>query len=251
MKIGLYSTHPAADAYPLLEGPDLSNFTAAIEQDGQREEIVLLRVGDETVILDGRNRYIACLALGIEPRFRYFDETTEGDPVAFVKSKNNDRRHQERISRVLSLSRLVEVHRRESKRLKRQDALPGVDLNTAQMVKAISEDGSPELVAAVHAGEVDAAHAAALSQLEPEEQREGIERIKAQQAEPEKPVRAKQEQAGITITLTPRDVVALTSALRVCGTEMAAVFARLASSVHPEAVEGGKVLRRVLGSVAQ
>ena len=245
MKIGGYNSHPAADAYPLLQGSDLQNFIAGIEQDGQRCPIVLYAVTpDETVILDGRNRMLACITLKIEPITRYYDEATEGDPVLFVKSMNNDRRHQEVLSRVLSLQRVVDIAKRGKKA--KEPTLPGVSMDTATMIKQISEDASPELVAAVHAGEVDAAHAAALSQLEPEEQTEGLKRIRAADAPEPKPTRAKQAQEGVTLMLTPRDLAALQSALRVCGAEMAAVFARCERSVHPEAVEGGKVLRRMV-----
>ena len=123
MKIGGFDCHPAADAYPLLIGPDLDNFIASIEQDGQRCPIVLYApithtdkvTSAESVILDGRNRMVACIKLRIEPIVRYFDESTEGDPVLFVKSMNNDRRHQEVLSRVLSLQRVVDIAKRDRK----------------------------------------------------------------------------------------------------------------------------------------
>jgi ParB-like chromosome segregation protein Spo0J len=240
MRIGLYDTHPAADAYPLLQRADLANFTASIKADGQREAIVLLAVTpDQTLILDGRNRYIALLSLGIEPRFRYFDEVTEGDPIAFVKSMNNDRRHQEIVSRVLSLQRLQVIDRRERKR-DTQDWLPDVSKTEASMLAQINEDAEPEVLAAVHAGELDASKAAALSQLEPEQQREGIERIRAAREEEEKPepVRARKAHEGIAYEageLSPTDIAALVTLCRIGE-----------KSVHAEAGHGASVLRRMV-----
>jgi len=248
MKIGDYDCHGAACAYPMLTGSDLANFIEGIKENGQREPIVLLAVTPDwpdgtkgSVILDGRNRYVACLKLGIEPKLRYFDEATEGSPTAFVKSMNNDRRHQEQLSRVLSLQRIVAISRVGKKRQK-QDALPGVDVTTAEMVKQIEQDGSPELVAAVHAGEVDAAHAAALSQLEPDEQIEGIKRLTAEVEQPE-PVRAKtvEENAqSVLVRLSPVEVAAL-RCLAFLGDK----------SVHMEAREGSKVLRRIVPGVGR
>jgi hypothetical protein len=42
------------------------------------------------MILDGRNRYRACLEARVEPRFVEFDAD---DPIAFVVSVNIKRRH--------------------------------------------------------------------------------------------------------------------------------------------------------------
>jgi hypothetical protein len=65
----------------------LERLRADIEENGQNHEIVLF----EGKILDGRNRYVACLMAGREPRFRQFD----GDELAalrFVASENICRR---------------------------------------------------------------------------------------------------------------------------------------------------------------
>lgn len=253
MKIGNHETHPAADAYPLLQGDDLKNFTAGIKQDGQREPIVLLpmpldktfrSVDDGALILDGRNRYIALLALGIEPRFRYFDEATEGDPVAFVKSMNNDRRHQERLSRVLSLQRIVTIDKAARKKA-RQEWLPDVSKSESAMLDRINEDAEPEVIAAVHAGEIDESKAAALSQLEPDRQREGLARIRKAQEEEEKPepVRAKTTHEGVRYDggdLSPTDMAALA--------ELVAIGAK---SVNVKAAYGAGVIRRMVPGVGK
>jgi hypothetical protein len=205
MKIGQHESHAAADAYPLLTGADFDNLVDSIEQYGLTDPITLY----QGKILDGRNRYAACVKLGIRPRFT---EYKGDDPIGYVKLRNNDRRHQEVLSRVLSLQRVVAIAKRQRKK---QDWLPNVNAVDSGMVKQIDEDGSPELVEAVHSGDVDAAQAAALSQLEPEQQRDGIERIKAARAEPEKPVRAQSSSAAssVAIVLTQVDVAALLEAV--------------------------------------
>ena len=59
---------------------------ADILANGLLEAIVLF----EGKILDGRNRYLACVDTGIEPRFREYDGD---DPVGYVVSSNVYRRH--------------------------------------------------------------------------------------------------------------------------------------------------------------
>ena len=81
--------HPLADEWPLLEGEDFENLVEDIKAHGLREPIWLY----QGMILDGRNRYRACLKAGIEPKFRQYDPVVQSDPVAFVISVNANRRN--------------------------------------------------------------------------------------------------------------------------------------------------------------
>ena len=67
---------------------------ADVRANGQREDIVAL----DGKVLDGRNRYRACLAAGIAPRVVAFHSDLHGEPMAFVMSKNLKRRHMNEIS---------------------------------------------------------------------------------------------------------------------------------------------------------
>ena len=71
--------HPLADLFPLLEGQDFAELVDDIREHGLHEPIVVY----EDKILDGRNRYRACLAAGIDPTFTAY---TGDDPVAYVVS---------------------------------------------------------------------------------------------------------------------------------------------------------------------
>jgi N6-adenosine-specific RNA methylase IME4 len=76
--------HPAADAFPMMEQKRLNELKQDIEKNGLQVPIVI----SEGMILDGRNRFKACLELGLEPSTKTYD----GDPWSFVWSLNGTRR---------------------------------------------------------------------------------------------------------------------------------------------------------------
>jgi len=85
--------HPAADAFPMMDAARLDELKADILANGQREPVTVC----EGMILDGRNRYRACVELGITPATREFD----GDPWAFAWSLNGARRDLAEVQRAL------------------------------------------------------------------------------------------------------------------------------------------------------
>ena len=85
--------HPAAEAFPMMEDGRYGELLADIRENGQREPITLC----EGMILDGRNRYRACLEAGVKPVTREFD----GDPWSFAWSMNGARRDLEDVRRAL------------------------------------------------------------------------------------------------------------------------------------------------------
>jgi ParB-like chromosome segregation protein Spo0J len=78
--------HPLGDRFPPIEGVEFDELVADIKANGLIEPIVML----DGMILDGRNRYRACVAADVEPTFRPF---TSDDPAAYVISANIHRRH--------------------------------------------------------------------------------------------------------------------------------------------------------------
>jgi len=77
-------THPAANSFPMMDKDRYGELVENIREQGQLEPITLC----DGMILDGRNRYKACLELGIEPKTRNYN----GDPWAYVWSMNGERR---------------------------------------------------------------------------------------------------------------------------------------------------------------
>jgi hypothetical protein len=80
------SWHPAANIFPLLSGEDLEDLVNDIASEGLHNPIVLY----EQKVLDGRNRLLACLKAGVEPKFTEWD--AKGSTTAWVISQNLRRR---------------------------------------------------------------------------------------------------------------------------------------------------------------
>lgn len=82
----MYELHPLCTLFPRVEGESFDALVSDIRANGLREPITL----HDGMILDGGNRYRACLAAGVEPTFATF---TGGNIVSFVLSANLHRRH--------------------------------------------------------------------------------------------------------------------------------------------------------------
>jgi hypothetical protein len=80
--------HPLADIFPLMTGQEFDELVADIKANGLHEDIVL----HEGMILDGRNRYRACLEADVPPTPVHGDKWIT-DPAAYVISANIRRRH--------------------------------------------------------------------------------------------------------------------------------------------------------------
>ena len=82
---GELKDHPYANIFPLLDPTALDWLAEDIKTNGLMNSISLF----ESKILDGRNRFRACLKVGVEP---HFVEFTGEDPLSFVISANAVRR---------------------------------------------------------------------------------------------------------------------------------------------------------------
>ncbi|MGS0982071.1 ParB/RepB/Spo0J family partition protein [Burkholderia glumae] len=78
--------HPLCALFPRLEGVEFDALKADIAANGQRSPIIIC----DRQILDGGNRYRACVELGIAPVTTPFEGA---DPLAYVLSLNLHRRH--------------------------------------------------------------------------------------------------------------------------------------------------------------
>ncbi len=78
--------HPLCTLFPRLSGAEFDALVADIRANGLQQPITV----HEGMVLDGGNRYAACLEAGVEPIVQAFDGD---DAVSFVLSANLHRRH--------------------------------------------------------------------------------------------------------------------------------------------------------------
>lgn len=81
-----FDLHPLCVLFPRMVGAEFDALVSDIKANGLRQPIVL----HDNMVLDGGNRYQACLAAGVEPRFEQF---AGGNIASFVLSANLHRRH--------------------------------------------------------------------------------------------------------------------------------------------------------------
>lgn len=82
----MWPYHPYSELFPLLSDERAAELAVDIKARGLLEPITLY----EGMILDGRNRYRACVAAEAEPRAVQYEGD---DPVGWVLAKNLNRRH--------------------------------------------------------------------------------------------------------------------------------------------------------------
>jgi ParB-like chromosome segregation protein Spo0J len=80
--------HPLADLFPLMAGAEFDELVADIKANGLLKPIAVF----DGMILDGRNRYRACIAAGVHLVTDDIDGWID-DPAAYVISANIHRRH--------------------------------------------------------------------------------------------------------------------------------------------------------------
>lgn len=81
-----YELHPLCTLFPRLAEPELQSLADDIRINGLKHPIVLR----DNMILDGGNRYAACLKAGVKPIFTTY---TGDNVVGYVLSQNLHRRH--------------------------------------------------------------------------------------------------------------------------------------------------------------
>ena len=181
--------HAVADLFPLLEGAAFDELAADIKKNGLREAILIDADGR---IVDGRNRYRACLAAGVEPRF--VEWQGEGELAELALSLNLRRRHLDESQRALVAARLAKLMEKEA--VKRKDwrrhdpaemqghppgesrIRAGAQVNVSPRLVSyalkILKDGSEELIGAVESGGLAVTPGAALARLPHGEQAKAV-----------------------------------------------------------------------------
>lgn len=184
--MGPLEFHSFANLFPLIEGADFDDLVEDVRVRGVHDPIDLW----QGKILDGRNRYRAAQAAGIEigpQNLRHYRPELYGDPLDYVISKNLKRRHLDESQRALVAARLANMER--GRPAENPANLPDLETpaatvtqdRAAQMLnvsprllraaKAVQERAEPELARAVEQGKIAVSAAAQAVDLDAETQR--------------------------------------------------------------------------------
>lgn len=169
--------HPVAGIFPEMDSGALASLAVDIGTHGLREPI-WTRDG---AIIDGRNRYRACLLAFVEPAFREYIGPAE-ELVGFVVSLNLHRRHLSESQRAMVAAKLANLGqgaRTDLRPIGRKSQAEAADLlqvgeRTVRRAAAVLDHGAEGLASAVAAGKVSAHMAAAIAGLPEETQRAAL-----------------------------------------------------------------------------
>jgi N6-adenosine-specific RNA methylase IME4 len=89
--------HQVASIFPMMGEEEFAALKSDIQANGLLEPIWVDKDG---LIIDGRNRYLACDELDIEPEYRRYTGT-DGSLIAFVASLNLKRRHLNQLQKAI------------------------------------------------------------------------------------------------------------------------------------------------------
>ena len=182
MELTRLEFHEVANIFPLMAGVELDEFKADIQANGLRESIWL----HDGKIIDGRNRYNACMAVGVEPVYKTW-VGNQANLVPFVVSLNLHRRHLNESQRAMVCARLANLERGDNQHTEisgtsqqKVSELVKVSPDSISFAKKVQSKGVPELQTAVESGNVAVSTASEITTLPPEEQTELVARGEAE-----------------------------------------------------------------------
>jgi ParB-like chromosome segregation protein Spo0J len=191
--------HPVANLFPLMEGRAFEEFAEDVAMNGLKKPIAFVWEGPDRAIVDGRNRYRACLLKGVKPCWALWDHP--GSLIAWVMSENLHRRHLSESDRaILAAEAFNLMEAEEAAAAGRRPATPKSDRTQEIAAEAanvsrrlltyarrVLAHGSPALIRAVRDDRIAVSRAAGLCNLTHRQQDRALARPNAR---PPKPRRA-------------------------------------------------------------
>lgn len=132
--------HPISDVWPMMDESKISELADDILKNGQLVPVWLY----EGKILDGRNRWAACMIAGVDPKTK---EYTGDEPTAFAVSLNDRRRHMNKGSLAAVAAELEPFFAADAKRRQRASGGDKKSNLTKSVMEKIPEpiDKKPEV----------------------------------------------------------------------------------------------------------
>lgn len=147
--------HDLANIFPLMQGEEFDGLVQSIKENGLLVPIVM----HEGLVLDGRNRWLACKKAGVELR----DETfSGGDLLTFVLEINAKRRNQTQSQRAMIAAKLMNAPPHRAKKSATLQPLMTCEIAAKHLnvsprlvmsAKYVLKHGKPERIASVENGE--------------------------------------------------------------------------------------------------
>lgn len=181
-----YEFHEVANIFPMMTDDEFKELVTSIDHNGQREPIMLY----QNKIIDGRNRYNACIQLDIEPYVQMWDE--QGSLLEFVKDKNLNRRQLTQSQKAMVAARMIPLYHAEAKERQMSGLVQygsvvapvhergragdivgqmvGVSSRYIDQARAVIKSGSDELISAVEKDEIFVKSAELIAKLPKEQQ---------------------------------------------------------------------------------
>ncbi len=125
--------HPLCAVFPRISGIELDQLKKDIKDNGLMAPIIL----HEGMILDGGNRYQACLDVGVAPRFEPFNGK---DALAFVISANLHRRHLTESQRSMIASDIAKLESGSNQHTKEGGGIQPPSQTEAAVMLKVSRD---------------------------------------------------------------------------------------------------------------
>lgn len=169
-----YEYHELANLFPMMEQSQYEDLVADIKENGLIESIIL----HEGKILDGRNRYNACIDSNVVPNFVEYEGE---DALSYVISLNLNRRHLNESQRAMIGARLANMKSGTrtdltsdefSQGLSNKDASEklNIGIDSVKKAKKVQKEGIQDLQKSVEAGKVSVSAASDIATLDKAEQ---------------------------------------------------------------------------------
>ena len=126
-----YKIHPACEIFPDLRGEEFDALVADIKKKGLILPIILIN----GVLIDGKNRYRACLKLNIAPVFMTYRGSLS--PIDLVTSLNAIRRHSNPAKKAEIAIKIMNFLEDKDEDKKIEEALKGEDKAISDKVRFV------------------------------------------------------------------------------------------------------------------